>query len=332
MGTHFKSTWVKGLKRSLLTMTLVFVGFALYRSILNADWSVVEVRPGWLVLGFLFIGLSTIAGSMNLGYLYRKLGSRMTPCQSLELLTIPALGKYMPGKILTVANHTAMALSFGIPLPIGTVAVGVATGIGLAASTLLGLLVFLLSPDSLKGLIQIGWLEWGIIIALLFLVLCPGVYRRVLEFCFRIFKHPPIPFHFSPGTLLLLLISNILQAGLHVTGFTLVAMGMIHLSVNALPTIGGALCLANVIGFLALFAPGGIGVREGILLLLLTPSLGEAPAGFVAVATRLIQITGDLLTACMGVLAARLARPPYEGSDRTLTSPTTQKSQEPPPA
>jgi len=332
MGTHFKSTWVKGLKRSLLALTLVFVGFALYRSVLNADWSLVEVRPGRLFLGFLLIAVSTVVGSWILGYIYRNLGLQLTPCQALELLTVPALGKYVPGKFLSIAGHAAMALSFGIPLPAGTVAVGVATSIGLAASTLLGLLVFLLSPDSFQGLVRIGWPEWGILLALLFLVLCPGLYRQVLQFFLRIFKHPPLPFHLSFGTLALLLTTNMLQAGLHVTGFAFVVTGMLHLPVHALPTIGGALCLANVVGFLALFAPGGIGVREGILLLLLSPSLGDAPAGFVAVATRLIQVAADLLAASMGATVAGVERRRNERSDPAQAPMQAGRTGKPPRA
>jgi uncharacterized membrane protein YbhN (UPF0104 family) len=52
---------------------------------------------------------------------------------------------------------------------------------------------------------------------------------------------------------------------------------------------------AYLIGFLALFAPGGIGVREGILTLLLTPYLGTGIAALVAVVARLWLTLIELL-------------------------------------
>ena len=45
--------------------------------------------------------------------------------------------------------------------------------------------------------------------------------------------------------------------------------------------------LAATIGLVALFAPGGLGVREGILLLVLTPSVGAEMAAVVTGALRL---------------------------------------------
>jgi uncharacterized membrane protein YbhN (UPF0104 family) len=44
---------------------------------------------------------------------------------------------------------------------------------------------------------------------------------------------------------------------------------------------------AYLLGFLALFAPGGLGVREGALAVLLAPQIGPGLAGVIAVGSRL---------------------------------------------
>src|SRR3989449_10770080 len=58
----------------------------------------------------------------------------------------------------------------------------------------------------------------------------------------------------------------------------------------ALPisTAIGAFTLGYILGLLALFAPGGVGVRELVLVGLLAPFLGSGGAGAVSVASRVL--------------------------------------------
>jgi uncharacterized membrane protein YbhN (UPF0104 family) len=50
----------------------------------------------------------------------------------------------------------------------------------------------------------------------------------------------------------------------------------------------GAFTLGYILGLLALFAPGGVGVRELVLIGLLAPFLGSGGAVAVSVASRLV--------------------------------------------
>lgn len=54
-------------------------------------------------------------------------------------------------------------------------------------------------------------------------------------------------------------------------------------------------------------APGGLGVREAVLSLGLTPVIGGGPALSVALVTRLITVLADLSASLIGVLGLRLA-------------------------
>jgi hypothetical protein len=56
------------------------------------------------------------------------------------------------------------------------------------------------------------------------------------------------------------------------------------------------------LGLLALFAPGGIGVREGVFYVLLTPYLGSGGALALSVASRL-ELTVTEAVAGLGALA-----------------------------
>jgi hypothetical protein len=65
-------------------------------------------------------------------------------------------------------------------------------------------------------------------------------------------------------------------------------------------------CLAWVLGYLTPGAPGGIGIREGVFLLLLGPELGGGVAVAVAVLFRLSSVTGEAL----GYVSTFLMAPP----------------------
>jgi glycosyltransferase 2 family protein len=59
--------------------------------------------------------------------------------------------------------------------------------------------------------------------------------------------------------------------------------------------VSAAFLVAWLGGYLALGAPGGIGVREALIVLLLGPVLGDLNAAFLATAFRVVNVTGDLI-------------------------------------
>lgn len=61
--------------------------------------------------------------------------------------------------------------------------------------------------------------------------------------------------------------------------------------------IGPAFAAAYVVGYLAVFAPAGAGIREGFLVLLLQPSMSAEAALVVALAARVWTTTVELVPA-----------------------------------
>lgn len=71
-------------------------------------------------------------------------------------------------------------------------------------------------------------------------------------------------------------------------------------------TAVGTYALGSLAGTIAVFAPGGLGVREGVVAVALTPVIGGGPALLLVVAVRFLEVVAEL-----AVLAgARLARGP----------------------
>src|SRR2546422_9349251 len=76
-----------------------------------------------------------------------------------------------------------------------------------------------------------------------------------------------------------------------------------------LTTAIGAFTLGYILGLLALFAPGGVGVRELVLVGLLAPFLGSGGAVAVSVASRVLLT----LTEAAAVLLTPPPPPPPPG-------------------
>ena len=96
-------------------------------------------------------------------------------------------------------------------------------------------------------------------------------------------------------------------------GFSLMylARGLLPTARLDLPTAIAAFTASYLAGFLALVAPGGIGVREGVMILLLQGPLGLAAATVLALASRvLITITELGAAAPFLAISHRSARVP----------------------
>lgn len=73
-----------------------------------------------------------------------------------------------------------------------------------------------------------------------------------------------------------------------------------------LPRVVGAYALGQLAGRLVVFAPGGLGPREGVTALVLAPAVGGGPAVVVVAAVRLCEVVAEAVT----LAAARAFRPP----------------------
>jgi uncharacterized membrane protein YbhN (UPF0104 family) len=87
--------------------------------------------------------------------------------------------------------------------------------------------------------------------------------------------------------------------------FWMTARAFVHVPVNDLPVYTGAFAAAWIVGLLAIYAPGGLGVREAVLVAILRGKLGTADAVVVAAASRGVFTLVDLLAASVAALALR---------------------------
>jgi uncharacterized membrane protein YbhN (UPF0104 family) len=82
------------------------------------------------------------------------------------------------------------------------------------------------------------------------------------------------------------------------------AKGLLPGVVLSLPQAVGVFTCSYLVGFVALFAPGGLGPRESVFLLMLAGDIGLKPAAALALASRLL-LTGTELIPAIPLLLRR---------------------------
>jgi hypothetical protein len=223
-----------------------------------------------------------------------QLGARVRFGEALQLWSFSNLGRYLPGKFWQVAGLMMVARDLGVSSGIAATAGFVALGLTIGTGSILALL---LAPDlgdqglerAVKPLALA--LTAGGLLVIVFPGLLSGFIRRLPPFlgCANV---PP------PSRLRLLGLVACFALGWIAQGaaFYLFASAFGDLPLRHLPSFAGAYALAHVGGLVAIFAPGGIGVRESLLSLLLgrldVPGL---PAHACAVGARLWTVGAELL-------------------------------------
>jgi hypothetical protein len=247
------------------------------------------------------------------------LGLHMSYRAAWRIYAVPQLGKYFPGRVAAFAAYTYVARQQGLALTHAWSAIAVFTLYVLQSSLCYALLLL---PTALHRF-PAGWRYAILAVGLGSIVFCctPLVWRLV-NFGLRLVRQPPLTARPAAGAVLLDMVLLLVRWLLQGIGFLLVAHFIMPIEPSHYTLVLAAMPLAYIVGFVTIVAPAGIGVREGVLIALLSEPLGPGFAAIFAVLTRLVLMTVEVLFASGSVLADWL-RPP-------AAVVATPSSQEPP--
>ncbi|HKJ03380.1 MAG TPA: lysylphosphatidylglycerol synthase transmembrane domain-containing protein [Longimicrobiales bacterium] len=218
-------------------------------------------------------------------------GPRLPLAQVVQLFMVANLGRYLPGKVWQIAGLAVLARGRGVPAAVATGAAVLGQGVSLVAATLVGVLALAAGPEELRawGLAGAGLL--GVAVAL---GLIPPVFRWAVGLWFRLARQEP-PRALGSGHALVWLVLFAANWVVYALSFWILAASFGH-SGDLLP-VASAFAAAYVLGYLMIFAPAGVGVREASLVALLTPYMGPGASGVLAVVARIWTTVVELVPA-----------------------------------
>ena len=300
--TRLRAAWPV-LRWVLLAAVLAFVGYKFAGALASLDTSQLRLRPGYLVLSA--TSAAAVFTVLAVGYkVLLSTGFGLTvPTRAMAAAAwVPQLGKYVPGKVAAVAAAVGLLRRSGVPAAVALACYGVLDG----CTVVMGLCLAapLLTAEAVRAALPGAPLIAAALVLGGVVVLTPPVFNRILGLGLRLTGRPAMGRRLKLVDYLTPLLSSAAQWGL--CGVALWAMCAAVLpeppSVSALPWFVSAAGLAITTSYLALFAPGGAGVREGMyfagLSVLGVP--GEL-AAVVAILMRLQSITVEVLLAAIGL-------------------------------
>ncbi|MDX2191927.1 MAG: lysylphosphatidylglycerol synthase domain-containing protein [Gemmatimonadales bacterium] len=291
-------------RRALKAVALAVIGWFIWRA-LRAQWDAfgaVQVptrfHVGWLAVSCLAIGCTYLVQMASWRGVLRAWGQPLRPVGMARIWFLTNLGRYVPGKVWSVAGMVVLAQREGVRAwaaaggAVAVQALGLATAAAVAALCLPG-------GTALGALALAAAVSAGGLAVLASPTLIAWFAARVP----RVGDLRALP----PGALA----TSVALTGLGWVGYGVAFEALCRGLVEG-PTVGvvratGAFALAYVAGLLVLVAPAGLVVRETMLVGLLAPVMGGAPALLVSVASRL-QLT--LAEVAAGLLGLALPGPP----------------------
>ena len=264
---------------------------------LEINWEYLVLAIFMMIANYLCITLS-----WHIGINYFDNHKKLKITESFALVNISQLGKYIPGKLWSYMIQIYWLASKGVPKTTVLYINVINSLLSILVSLLMGCLLLMMLPDWYHLMNEI------LIFIILLLVINLVLYNKnFLKFFIEKFSKITgwkISFYqlstrriismqliYIAGSLFWALAGCFISCGI---GFNLNSLKILFIST--------AMLLGDVIGFLVLIAPSGLGVREGIMFLILKGAGIIQFALIFPIVVRLLSIVTDLIMGIVSVL------------------------------
>ena len=303
----------KGLRLAVKLAVTVLVTWFIFRQV-GVTWAEVEAlelahwSPAWGALGLAFL---LLVGGLGLhAFFWGRItgafaGLRVSGATAVRIHFTANLLRYVPGKVWQLAGLAMLAQRRGIPVRPALGAAVVSQLMTLVGASLVGAWVLVVRPGVPGAL---GLAGVGVLVVLAAVACVPTVQRWVVTSGFRLARREPPPWSVDGAFGVRWILLHTVVWGIITVGFGVLvwsfAPGVAWVGVAP------AYAAAYVLGYLAVFAPAGLGVREGLLVAFLAPVTGSADAVALSVIARVWSTAAELLPAAIFAAVELKGSPP----------------------
>ena len=296
-------------------VTILAIGFFVHYALRNLDkipslnWSLESTAIALFSVALVVFSIGIVGTIWYM--LLRDNGISTSWKQAQIIFAIAQLGKYLPGNVGQHVGRVFMARKIGISVPItlSTMLVEIILGTSISAGLAVLSLILFVDGQTLGLKLQFGSVQLGLGVALLLFMpwlgigflnrYLPGLAKRLSSD--GVIAAPRLRTALAVAVLFLLCF---VVMGLILKLQAQWFFGVTEGSVFELTCLFSVAWLA---GYLAPGAPGGLGVREAMMVLLLSPVLGAGAAVGLGVTLRITTTLGDAVAFLLGVAAKKFA-------------------------
>jgi len=296
---RWKTALVVLVKWVLFVAVLAVVGRVLVQRFAEVSWSEIPFRPGWLmaaiVAGLAVAGVTFLPYYLLMGYF----GHRPPTSAVMTSLWVAQVGKYLPGKVGSVVGLVWLLRRYRVPVGVSAGTVVMVDGLSAIVGILIAVPLTLYEP--IRARLPLAWLWCLILVVVGVVCLHPRIFGALCNVVLRWLGQEPLPRLPRVRDLVCPTLALLGQFCLGGIALWLLAWAFTDVEPASLPVLISGGTLAMIVGFLSFFAPGGLGVHEGLLIVVLGPFIGGANAAILAVANRFVKTAGEAVLAATGL-------------------------------
>ncbi|MEA3335338.1 MAG: lysylphosphatidylglycerol synthase domain-containing protein [Chloroflexota bacterium] len=298
-----RSKQARRILQTIIVLTILgFWGLALARNwqeLAEYRW---EISWPWLFLSMVVLVFQMILLATIWWQALRLMGERVSWRLGTSLWLKTQIARYIPGGIWDIAGRLTLGYEEGLNMRAMSASVVLEMALQVLSAS-----VFLIVALWLRtGTSAAAYLPGVVVVAVGSLILLlPPVFEYLVNWALRLLRRPPLDMQLSYGDMLLLFLLRVIGHILLGVGLLFFARGLTPLDWSLAPAMVTSYIGAWLIGYLALLVPMGIGVREGVWVLLLEGQMPFGALSAIALGYRVWIAVRDLLAALAGVLLGR---------------------------
>ncbi len=286
----------------MVAVIFVFIGRSLaanWDQLSNAD---LQLDVSLLVLSMVVLAAWMVGQASIWHFLTVASGTGIAFPKALAAWFYSQLGKYLPGKVFLYLGRLHFYLREGGSAGPVSLAFGVEM-VGSFAASIITVLVSVLTLDVAGLNAYRPWLVVGLVALLV--ILHPRVLSRVITLAARIIRRRPFPVTVGYLQMLRFIGLYVLNWVVFGAALFLFIRSFYPIDASSILFLAGAFSFASMIGILAVFAPSGLGVREGILALFLRQVMPTSVALVASIAARIWLTAVELALVALVALSVR---------------------------
>ena len=284
----------------VLAVIWYFVGKSLIASFRAVNWSELTIHWGWLAVTMIVLIAARLTNALNCRNTLGAMGHAVKYRHVVPIIWVASLGRYIPGKMAVVAGATFMLTRLGIRATAALAALFLAT----ALMILLSLMACtpLMFTAAMREGFPLGYILAPAMLAVGLVCLHPRVFTRLVNLALVKMKREPLPNALRLGPYLKAVGMTVIRTLLLGVSLWTTARIFVPVPLAGLATSLGAGAMASVAGFLAVFAPAGLGAHEAVYFLTMKSLMSLAELGLMVVLFRFLNLVADAITGSIGML------------------------------
>ena len=285
--------------RRIASIVFVAAALAFLGLLVRSQWSELrtydwEIEPGWAVLALVGLEVAWLFEADTWRSILAGLGGRLPFGRAVEIWYLSNIMRYIPGNVWQFLGMAEMAAEDGVSRVSTLTSIVLHQAISTAAGLSLVAIYFAVT-DQAEWAARFRPVLWLIPLGLL--LLQPRLLEAVMNWVLAFVKRPPIRVTLTWGQIWVLLFRYVIVWLMLGLAFAALVRSLTVVNCGDVPWLIATWVTAYTVGYLSMLTPSGLGVREGVMALLLGQLLPVSVAVVVSIVARLWMVAGELLGA-----------------------------------